>query len=130
MQINKLGVIGMAFDVLLLSWWEVEVSVAAGAFVIFAYWVLSQCGGEAESNGGNKHEVVSVLLSLFAVWFFDSVMIPFCYMFSNMWIIWERELFEVINWFNIEAFLFLNFVIMLSISMWVPLELLGNESCF
>ncbi|XP_057469741.1 BAG-associated GRAM protein 1-like isoform X2 [Actinidia eriantha] len=56
-QINKLGMIGTAFDVVLPSWWEVEVSVAAAAFVIFAYWFFSQCDGGVESNGGDKHEM-------------------------------------------------------------------------
>ncbi|KAI7979115.1 BAG-associated GRAM protein 1 [Camellia lanceoleosa] len=64
-QFNNSGMIDTAFDFLLPSWWEVEVSVAAAAFVIAAYWFFAYATGVGGSGGeiGAENQFDNSLLS-------------------------------------------------------------------
>lgn len=70
--------IDTAFDFLLPSWWEVEVSVAAAAFVIAAYWFFAYATGVGGSGGeiGAENQFDNSLLSgddkdKFCIYFVD-----------------------------------------------------------
>lgn len=64
-QFNNSGMIDTAFDFLLPSWWEVEVSVAGAAFVIAAYWFFAYATGVGGSGGeiGAENQFDNSLLS-------------------------------------------------------------------
>lgn len=39
--------IDRALDILVPSWWEIKVTVAASVFVVFAYWFFTYRSGDA-----------------------------------------------------------------------------------
>lgn len=72
-------IIETVIDSLVPSWWEVQVSLAAAAFVVAAYWFFNYVGGENDLAGDrsgvdnsdvagdvndDKQKVISVILSV------------------------------------------------------------------